>query len=138
MDPFDLSDYRILIVDGNADSRTLTRQLLSDAGATQILETATGQEAVKMLAGKPHIILTDIETGPVSGIDLLKHIRALPNALKNIVVVVFTAKNDADAVSRALGCNADGYIIKPVTPASFRVLCAKSIRRNWHTRCSRT
>jgi response regulator of citrate/malate metabolism len=66
--------------------------------------------AVKEL--KPHLILLDVHLPDISGLEVLRRLRA-----KSIVVGVFvvTAESDMDAVREALHGGALQYLVKPFT-----------------------
>jgi CheY-like chemotaxis protein len=61
----------------------------------------------------PDVILLDVMLPDADGFDILLRIRAHP-ALKDVPVIMLTAKATREAVLKGLAGGADGYITKPV------------------------
>lgn len=61
----------------------------------------------------PDLILLDVMLPDADGFDILLRIRAHP-ALKDVPVIMLTAKATREAVLKGLAGGADGYITKPV------------------------
>ncbi len=109
------SKIRVLIVDDDPLTRALASELLRRMGIHQIEEAANGKAAlVTVIKWQPNLILCDIHMEPMSGVEFLKQLRALPNplvaAIKVIVMTVDTSKETLHAV---LPFGVRGYIIKP-------------------------
>ena len=67
----------------------------------------------------PDIVLLDIEMTGMSGIDVLKIIRARSIPTK---VVIFTVVGNEATVQKATSIGVDGYMLKPLNDALLRVL----------------
>ncbi len=109
------SKIRVLIVDDDPLTRALASDLLRRMGIHQIEEAANGKSAlVAVIKWQPNLILCDIHMEPMSGVEFLKQLRALPNplvaAIKVLVMTVDTSKETLNAV---LPLGVRGYIIKP-------------------------
>ncbi|MEO7128656.1 MAG: response regulator [Rhodoferax sp.] len=63
----------------------------------------------------PDLILLDVMLPDADGFDILLRIRAHP-ALKDVRVIMLTAKATREAVLKGLAGGADGYVTKPVEP----------------------
>lgn len=108
----------ILLVEDNPDDEKLTlRAFKKKLVANPVIVVRDGQEAIDYLSdpGKelPAVILLDLKLPKVSGIEVLRRVRA--NARTKLVpVVILTSSNeDSDLIaSYDLGCNS--YIRKPV------------------------
>jgi two-component system, cell cycle response regulator DivK len=102
----------ILIVDDNAISLRLCRDLLQAYGY-ETSEATDGPEAIEMLhARRPDLVLLDIQLPNMSGLDVIRSIRSDPD-LSSLPVAALTAfglSNERDACLEA-GC--DAYLAKP-------------------------
>lgn len=67
---------------------------------------------------RPDLILLDLRLPKKDGHQVLSEIRS-DSDLANLVVVVLTSSADEDHVSKAYGCNCNGYIRKPVQMQDF-------------------
>lgn len=99
-----------------------------------------GQMAVNYLAGEgPHadraghplpcLVLLDMKMPRLSGLEVLKWIRSQPKVCTLPVLMLTSSSQDAD-VNRAYIQGANGYLVKPSTPAEMLVL-AKGIKDFW-------
>ncbi len=108
----------IVIVDDNELNMKLFRDLLTAHGYVT-LETNDGAEALELVREhRPDLVLLDIQLPNVSGLEIIKSIKA-DAELKSIPVVAvsaFVTKWDAETM-RELGCEA--YLAKPITVTSF-------------------
>ena len=114
----------ILLVDDDEVDVMTVKRAFSRANITNKLFVATdGIEALSLLRsdGIPaarRLVLLDLNMPRMSGIELLREIRADP-ALHAINVVVLTTSNeDRDRVD-AFELNVAGYLLKPVTFHAF-------------------
>lgn len=102
----------ILVVDDNPDLRGYVSRVLQQAGY-YVFSARNGQEGFNIVKERrPHLIVTDLMMPIVSGLDMIRMIRA-EEELKGIPIVLLTAK--ADEASRIEGTEkgADAYLSKP-------------------------
>jgi two-component system cell cycle response regulator DivK len=108
----------VLIVEDNELNMKLFNDLL-DAYGYLTLQTRSGKEALG-IAKKHHpdLILMDIQLPEVSGLDVIRWIKADPtiSAIPIIAVTAFAMKGDEERIRRG-GCEA--YISKPISVVSF-------------------
>src|SRR5574340_284389 len=120
---------RILLVEDSPNDVELTLEALSEHKLANEVEVAKdGQEALDFLYrkgqfsdrpdGNPAVILLDLKLPKISGLEVLRQIRA-DEKLKLIPVVVLTSsREETDRVaSYSVGVNA--YVVKPVDFHSF-------------------
>ena len=118
------SRRRILLADDNADMRDYVVRLLRPAYTVEAV--ADGQAALAAArANQPDLILSDIMMPVMDGFDLLAGIRA-DDALRDLPVVLLSARAGEDARLEGLEAAADDYLVKPF---SARELLAR-IRSN--------
>ena len=101
----------LLVID---DNRELTKVL--DAYFTtrgfKVYVANTGREAMKILGEKNDIgaILLDLMLPDVSGVEILKNIRALN---KTVPVIIISGSDDINNAIKTLKSGADDYVLKP-------------------------
>ena len=111
------SKIRVLVVDDDALMRTFVSDMLTRIGVSQVQQAADGKAAlVALIKFQPNLVLSDIHMEPMSGIELVKQIRALPSAAVAATrVIMMTADSSKETLSAALPLGIRGYIIKPPT-----------------------
>jgi diguanylate cyclase (GGDEF)-like protein len=103
----------VLVVDDDAVFSLLASETLQQAGYTALV-AATGSEALaKLTAGKPDLILLDVELPDANGFDLCTSIRAAA-AGADVPIVMVTGHNDTESIERAFMVGATDFILKPV------------------------
>lgn len=106
---------RVLIVDDEASLRTLVRVNLEIDGI-EVSEAVDGIEAMSMLrASAPDLVLLDIMMPGKDGIEVLEDVAADPE-LKDIPVILLTAKGEQEDLERGAILGARGHITKPFDP----------------------
>ncbi|PKM07128.1 MAG: chemotaxis protein CheY [Gammaproteobacteria bacterium HGW-Gammaproteobacteria-4] len=113
-------NIKILVVDDFSTMRRIVKNLLQELGYANIQEADDGNTALPMLkAAKFDFVVTDWNMPGMTGIDLLKAIRADP-ALKAIPVLMVTAENSREQIIEAAQSGVNGYIVKPFTGATLK------------------
>ena len=102
----------VLIVEDEAPLVTLLRYNLEKEGF-DVSEAADGEEAlVRIAEHKPDIVLLDWMLPLVSGIEVCRQIRRMPQT-RTLPVVMLTARGEEADRVRGLDSGADDYIAKP-------------------------
>lgn len=110
----DEAPIRILIVDAAPVSNALLQQVL--ARDYLVLQAKNSQEALDILhAGNVNMVLSDIFMPEISGLELLKTIKADEN-LRSIPVMMITADGDVENEVEALRLGAVDIVRKPIIP----------------------
>ncbi|MGQ0625591.1 MAG: ATP-binding response regulator [Sporichthyaceae bacterium] len=105
------SRERVLLVDDNADMRTFLLSLLSDH--YDVEAAFDGLDALtKARARAPDLVLTDVMMPNLDGFGLLKALRA-DEALREVPVIMVSARAGEDGVSAGLEAGATDYVLKP-------------------------
>ena len=107
---------RALAVDDSHLIRRVVSQFLTDLGFE--VHTAThGEEALGWLLknGAPDLITLDWNMPGMDGFEFLTRMRKLDRFL-GVKVIMLTARNDLEAVQKAVSAGADEYMMKPFTP----------------------
>jgi PAS domain S-box-containing protein len=102
---------RILLADDNADMRKYVRKLLSKR--YEVTAVADGESALASVREQPpDLILSDIMMPRLDGFGLLRAIRA-DETLKNVPVILLSARVEEESRLEGLGAGADDYLAKP-------------------------
>jgi len=111
----------VLVIEDHPDQRDLLAIVLQREGY-RVITAANGLEALERLeTEKVQIALSDIMMPKMDGFELIKRIRNNPT-LKNIYLILITARIQEGDRVRGLDLGADDYITKPF---SFSELLAR-------------
>ncbi len=122
-------NMRILIVDDFSTMRRIVKNLLNDLGFTNTAEAEDGNAALAALrASKFDFVVTDWNMPGMTGIELLREIRADGN-LSKMPVLMVTAEAKREQIIEAAQAGVNGYIIKPFTAATLQEKLAKIFER---------
>jgi DNA-binding response OmpR family regulator len=104
---------RVLIVDDDPEIIQLVRVLLSRL-EIEVISAITAAEAAQILKTPPlpEIFILDLMLPEVSGMDLLKQMRA-KTTFDDLPVIVLSALIDPNQIREALDAGADRYLTKP-------------------------
>ena len=103
----------VLLVEDSDAIRDAFTILLEDAGYT-VLGAGTGEDALRLAADRvPDLMLLDMGLPDMTGLDVVRRVKATPQTAAIAVVAVTGRDEDADRrACLAAGCAA--YIVKPV------------------------
>jgi len=122
-------NMKILIVDDFSTMRRIVKNLLADLGFTNTTEADDGKSAWPLLqAGDFEFVVTDWNMPGMTGIDLLKNIRA-DARLAKLPVLMVTAEAQRDQIIEAAKAGVNGYIIKPFTAVTLKEKIDKIFQR---------
>ena len=123
------TEMKILIVDDFSTMRRIIKNLLRDLGFNNTQEADDGMTALPMLkAGGFDFLVTDWNMPGMTGIDLLKNIRADEN-LKSLPVLMVTAEAKREQIVEAAQAGVNGYVVKPFTAAVLKEKIDKIFER---------
>ena len=109
----------ILIVEDNAQSLKLFRDILQASGYATV-EATDGRVCVELAAArKPDLILMDIQLPGMDGLEATRLLRAdsETRCIPVVAVTSYAMVGDEERIRQA-GC--DGYIAKPIDLNTFR------------------
>jgi CheY-like chemotaxis protein len=103
----------VLLVEDSAAIRDAFTILLEDAGY-RVLGTGTGGEALSLTAEhRPHVVLLDMGLPDMSGLEVVRALKAGASTRSSTIVAVTGRDDDGDRrACLAAGCAA--YLVKPV------------------------
>lgn len=119
-----MSQRRILVVDDDESLRRVTQVQLEQSGY-EVAAAADGNEALAVLERFPaDMVITDLKMPGMSGLDLLKRIRA---ETPEIVVIMVTAFGTIENAVEAMRAGAYDYITKPVQIEELRMTVSRAL-----------
>ena len=110
----------ILIVDDYKTMLRIIRNLLKQLGFDNVDEAMDGSSALQLLRGKSYgLIISDWNMEPMTGLQLLKEVRA-DAKLKQIPFVMVTAESKTENVVAAKEAGVTNYIVKPFNAETLK------------------
>jgi two-component system chemotaxis response regulator CheY len=109
----------ILVVDGRATSIRIVRDLFDGLGFASIETTRDTAIALDILRTTgPRLVIGDLDMRPVSGLQLLRTIRA-DEKLRQCPFIMAVTKLTAEQAAIIMHAGADGFVLKPFTRATL-------------------
>jgi two-component system chemotaxis response regulator CheY len=110
----------VLIVDDYKTMLRIIRNLLKQIEFENVEEASDGNEALaKLHAGNFGLIISDWNMEPMTGLQLLQHVRA-DAKLKATPFIMVTAESKTDNVIVAKQAGVSNYIVKPFSAETLR------------------
>jgi len=110
----------ILIVDDYKTMLRIIRNLLKQLDLDNVDEASDGSEALaKLRAGNFGLVISDWNMAPMTGLDLLKEVRA-DARLKDLPFIMITAESKTENVIAAKQAGVSNYIVKPFNAETLR------------------
>jgi two-component system chemotaxis response regulator CheY len=111
---------KILIVDDFSTMRRIIKNLLRDLGFNNTEEADDGNTGLpKLQSGNFDFLVTDWNMPGMTGIDLLRAVRA-DDKLKDLPVLMVTAEAKKEQIVMAAQEGVNGYIVKPFTAQTLK------------------
>jgi two-component system chemotaxis response regulator CheY len=122
-------NMKILVVDDFSTMRRIVKNLLGDLGFKNIEEADDGNTALpKLQSGNFDFLVTDWNMPGMTGIDLLKAVRADPK-LVSLPVLMVTAESKREQIIEAAQAGVNGYVVKPFTAGTLEEKINKIFER---------
>ena len=113
-------NINVLIVDDYRTMLRIIRNLLKQLEFNNVDEAVDGQEALaKLRAGNFGLVISDWNMVPMTGLDLLKEVRA-DQRLKTMPFIMITAESKTENVVAAKQAGVSNYIVKPFNAETLR------------------
>ena len=119
----------ILLVEDEKSIVTLIKYNLEKEGF-KVFCSETGEDALKIIKEKiPDLVILDWMLPDTSGIDVCRQIK-VDKKLKNIPVLILTAKGEPDDKIKGLEVGADDYVTKPFNNKELLLRVKSLIKRS--------
>lgn len=111
----------VLVVDDNEMNCEMLQLRLEHRGYS-VVSVLDGYRALDLISNTDFdVVILDIMMPEISGVDVLRQIRA-QHSMTDLPVIMATAKDQSEDVVQALELGANDYVTKPI---DFSVLCAR-------------
>ncbi len=105
----------VLLVDDSRTMRMMLRQVLEEGGY-EVAEADCAEKAIEFVQqSPPSIIIMDVEMPGMGGVQGVTRIRNLP-LTKHVPILMVTAFDDLDSITKSFNAGATQFIGKPVNP----------------------
>lgn len=116
----------VLVVDDDPSLRRVMRMQLVEAGYEVVL-AANGEEACGVIEReRPKLVITDLSMAPMSGLDLLRHIR---DQHVDTTVIMITAFGTVETAVEAMRVGAYDYVTKPIDYDALVMVVHRAMER---------
>jgi two-component system chemotaxis response regulator CheY len=113
-------NMRVVIVDDYTTMLRILRNLLRQLEINNVEEANDGDTAYHLMQkAPPDLVISDWNMAPVTGLDLLKKVRA-DAKLKHIPFIMVTAESKTENVVAAKQAGVSNYIVKPFNADTLR------------------
>ena len=124
---------RILVVDDDAVTCRLLREVLEADGTTVVCENDPRQVLVRLPQERFDLAILDIRMPQMGGLELLRQLRERFPALP---VIIMTAFGSVDTAVQAIACGAVDYVSKPMNLEEIRATVVKALGRHAEARAA--
>jgi hypothetical protein len=124
-----LKGIRILVVDDDADARSLMNRVLTGVGATVATAPDVGAAIAAIARSKPDLLISDIGMPHQDGYDLIRQVRAGGLNARELPAIALTAFARSEDRRRALLAGFQVHVAKPVEPAELTATAASLVGR---------
>jgi two-component system, chemotaxis family, chemotaxis protein CheY len=117
-------NMRVVIVDDYTTMLRILRNLLRQLEIMNVEEANDGDTAFQLIQkAPPDLVISDWNMVPVTGLDLLRRVRA-DARLKHIPFIMVTAESKTENVIAAKQAGVSNYIVKPFNADTLRAKIA--------------
>ncbi len=114
-------NMNVLIVDDYNTMLRIIKNLLKQLGFNNVDEATDGSAALAKVKGKSYgLIISDWNMEPMSGLDLLKEIRASGESYQSTPFIMVTAESKTENVIAAKQAGVNNYIVKPFNAETLK------------------
>lgn len=120
--------HKVLIVEDELDIGRLLKMQVENMGYA-VEHVSSGEEALALLNKKHYdLLILDWMLPGLSGVEIAQLVRKM-DSMKNIAILMLTAKSDPENIVEGLNAGADDYLTKPFSVDILRARMASLLRR---------
>ncbi|NCD72237.1 response regulator transcription factor [Mucilaginibacter agri] len=119
---------KILAVDDDAYMQLILKKFLSKTYDVEILPTAMDAIVYLQNGNIPDLIISDLNTPNLSGLELVAQLSA-SDFFKSIPVIILSGEDSSETRIKCLDSGADDFIVKPFNPAEVEARVRAILRR---------
>lgn len=118
--------FRVLVVEDDADIRSVLRTLLESAGYRVELAATAARGLIEARSNRPDAVLVDLGLPDKDGQQLIREIRAFTT----VPILVLSARSAEREKIQALDGGADDFVTKPFSAGELIARLRAALRRN--------
>ncbi len=116
---------RILVVEDSSAMRAFVRAALEEDEGVEVLEAASGFEALRLLPRQSFdVVIVDVNMPDINGLELVSFMRRSDAHKTTPLLIISTEATQKDR-ERGLSLGANAYLAKPFLPEQLREMVAK-------------
>jgi len=124
-----MSIFQLLMIEDDARLAQMVGEYLTQSGFG-FSHAADGASGIELLQQRsPDLVILDLMLPDTDGLEVCRRIRALPNGLAKVSVLMLTAKGDPMDRIIGLEIGADDYLPKPFEPRELLARIRAVLRR---------
>jgi DNA-binding response OmpR family regulator len=124
----DSSRTKILVAEDDAYMQLILKKFLSKTYDVEICPTAMDALTYLQNGNIPDLIISDLNTPNLSGLELVAQLHA-SDFFKSIPVIILSGEDSSDTRIKCLDSGADDFIVKPFNPAEVEARIRAILRR---------
>ncbi|MFI4933000.1 MAG: response regulator [Caulobacterales bacterium] len=114
--PVGLGALQLLVIDDNAQMRTIVGTVLAAAGARHIYYAADGRQGLEIVgARKIDVAYVDHEMPVMNGLEFISAVRALETLDQFLPIIMLTGHSDLRRLNEARDRGVTEFVAKPVS-----------------------
>jgi DNA-binding response OmpR family regulator len=119
---------KILAVEDDSYMQLILKKFLSKAYDIEICTTAMNALTYVQNGNIPDLIISDLNTPNLSGLDLVAQLQA-SDFFKSIPIIILSGEDGSETRIKCLDSGAVDYIVKPFNPAELEARVRAILRR---------
>ncbi len=124
-----MTTTRLLMIEDDARLAHMVQEYLGQSGF-EVTHAPDGEHGLAQLPSvQPDLVILDLMMPGIDGLEVCRRIRALPNDLARVPVLMLTAKGDPMDRIIGLELGADDYLPKPFEPRELLARVRAVLRR---------
>lgn len=122
-----VTGVRVLVADDHSINRRAVRLLLSPL-EPDLVEAEDGEGALAALAAQPFdVVLMDVRMPDMSGLDVVRRLRASDGPNRETPVVAVTASTEAEDIVTCLSAGMNSFVAKPLEARELLLAVSRSV-----------
>jgi len=124
----DTGQTKILIVEDDSYMQLILKRFLSKVYELEICTTALDALSFMQSGNIPDLVISDLNTPNLSGIDLITQLQS-SDFFSAIPVIILSGEDSSEIRVKCLDSGADDFIVKPFNPAELEARVRAVLRR---------
>lgn len=117
--PLSVAFVKLLVVDDSVTMRRIVVNTLNKLGYEDVVEASDGADALGKLDPTVSVMLTDWIMPEMSGLELVRAVRAQPQYF-TLPICMVTTRSAREDLLAAIAAGVNDYILKPLAPQTLK------------------